>query len=431
MVRWHPVFGSHPEMESAGFGELDFGGGVGHGSAQAMCQKIRGPHHFQELRIEYPAAVISETLGLHQHFRRWDRNRSQRNKQEGKVSHLNLCGPITYCIDHQCCSLQNTDATWHQQAIEPFAQSQQDQPPVPPHPDRRHCHRVAGVVGREADRQAASDRMPGDQWALSGSNAIKCPGQESNLIFERRGLACNSTTLQGQIVKHPAEESNLVRRFEFCYAIHHTRRVCVSIFWFRARRKGQQLRLRYGALLVEPGRKELNLHTTASKAVGLPLADARISISRRSATSDSNRAACVLNHIVKNQRAPSENRTHLSALKARYPVPIDERAIVCPRLRAEVECAQGEPLRFGTASLSAADWASSMARSLPDQVSVLRGEISCLTDVIAEVVEFRRCASHNKFPVVVAHRGQLPLSFPVEDAGVGWDRAIGAVTEER
>ena len=47
-------------------------------------------------------------------------------------------------------------------------------------------------------------RQPPGHLAPASS---QCPCQESNLIFELRGLACESGTLQGQIDQHPAEES--------------------------------------------------------------------------------------------------------------------------------------------------------------------------------------------------------------------------------
>ncbi len=55
----------------------------------------------------------------------------------------------------------------------------------------------------------------------------KCPSQESNLVYELRGLACESGTLQGHVaVQYLARESNPVLRFRRPPCVHHTRKAC-------------------------------------------------------------------------------------------------------------------------------------------------------------------------------------------------------------
>jgi hypothetical protein len=73
----------------------------------------------------------------------------------------------------------------------------------------------------------------------SGSSVSKCPRQESNLVYELRGLACEIRhTPRTSSSEHPAEESDLVLQFRRLPCFHHTRRasfvraddwICTSI----------------------------------------------------------------------------------------------------------------------------------------------------------------------------------------------------------
>ena len=55
---------------------------------------------------------------------------------------------------------------------------------------------------------------------------LKCRRQESNLIFELRGLACESGTLRRLSCwfSTPPRNRTSSGRFEVCHAVHHTRR---------------------------------------------------------------------------------------------------------------------------------------------------------------------------------------------------------------
>ena len=84
-------------------------------------------------------------------------------------------------------------------------------------------------------------------------------------------------------------------------------------------------------MFVQPGRKESNLHTTASKAAGLPLADTRVSFAKKSAMSESNRPHRIGSpgplplgqwHIGKS--SGSRNRTCVWAINSRLPVPTQD-----------------------------------------------------------------------------------------------------------
>ena len=72
---------------------------------------------------------------------------------------------------------------------------------------------------------------------LAPASVIKCSRQESNLVFDLRKVACESSTLRERLIQYPAEESNLARRLRKPSCILHTRRAfCVSIpTWTRTR----------------------------------------------------------------------------------------------------------------------------------------------------------------------------------------------------
>ena len=63
----------------------------------------------------------------------------------------------------------------------------------------------------------------------SASGVIKCSRQESNLVFELRGLAFESGTLRERLIQYPAEESNLARLLRRQPCILHTRRANMAI----------------------------------------------------------------------------------------------------------------------------------------------------------------------------------------------------------
>ena len=72
---------------------------------------------------------------------------------------------------------------------------------------------------------------------LAPASVTKCSRQESNLVFDLRKVACESSTLRERLIQYPAEESNLARRLRRPSCIRHTRRaICVSVpTWTRTR----------------------------------------------------------------------------------------------------------------------------------------------------------------------------------------------------
>ena len=54
----------------------------------------------------------------------------------------------------------------------------------------------------------------------------ECPCQELNLIFDLRGVACESGTPQGPESTPPRNRTSS-DRFDVCHAVHHTRRAFV------------------------------------------------------------------------------------------------------------------------------------------------------------------------------------------------------------
>ena len=79
---------------------------------------------------------------------------------------------------------------------------------------------------------------------------VKCRRQESNLIFELRGLACESGTLRRHCFSFSTPPRNRTSsgRFEVCHAVHHTRRAFQRFSiptWDRTRTFGGSHAIRY------------------------------------------------------------------------------------------------------------------------------------------------------------------------------------------
>lgn len=62
----HPVLRAHKHMVIARLRKCHGGGRVFDRTAQAMREQVRRPHDLDELRVEHPAAVVHETLGLNE-----------------------------------------------------------------------------------------------------------------------------------------------------------------------------------------------------------------------------------------------------------------------------------------------------------------------------------------------------------------------------
>ena len=93
------------------------------------------------------------------------------------------------------------------------------------------CSPNRQLVGqrRRRDSNPLEAALQAAAWP-PGSSVIKCPSLESNLVFDLRRVACKIHHTPRTNSSAPCRGIERASgRFEVCHAVHHTRRVCVSV----------------------------------------------------------------------------------------------------------------------------------------------------------------------------------------------------------